>query len=847
MSNPLTHSNPPAYQTGARVPSSGKISRPVLVTAVTIILTGFWLTSDWYYFSLAADIKPTYVGTQSCLECHQDQAELWSGSYHDLAMDMATTDSVLGNFDNVQLEHYGVTSTMFTRDGSFFINTEGPDGNMADFKISYVFGVEPLQQYLVEFDREPNQPAGEIARLQVLRVCWDTQAEKWFYLGPPDVHERLQPDDDLHWTGIAQRWNNMCADCHSTNLQKGFDVKTGHYHTTFSEMDVSCESCHGPGSIHVDLAESFSLFWDRHHGFGLPRLKGADKAETQIQTCAPCHSRRRIVHPDFRPGSSFYDHFTNEPLRPETYHADGQISDEVYVFGSFIQSKMYHKGIRCTDCHDPHSTKIKFNDNRLCTSCHLNQHMANKYDTPQHHFHKVGSTGASCVDCHMPKTTYMEVDPRRDHSLRVPRPDLSLSLGTPNACVKCHFDDNIPPSVSLSDERKSALHLKQYADWVRVAASGEQDVQQQLNRVNQWAVDAVNHWYPDSTHRRDHFGQTLKVAWNQESIAPAAIVELLETPEIPAIARASALGWLDPSLSPESLETAVLQLKSSDPQVRIAALMTMQGYRDGTAGMSPFTTLVNKAMPLLSDPLRSVRVTAVQVVSEIPTQLWKGRDHTAFRKALEELKLGMLVNNDRAATHLTLGSIHENMGDANLAENYYRLAMQVEPHATGPRANLAALLDQRVEVIIQRARQSPGSMTAEDRNQMERFAIEAQQLRQAELANFQRDAGYAPNNAIVQYRYGLALYRNGKADEALLVLRHVHELEPQTPIYMIALSRLLQAVGQLEEALQVAEKLVMTEPLHQGLVEEIKAQILQRDNPSPNPPVPVPPQANPQP
>ena len=187
----------------------GKVAGPIVFAAIGILAIAIWLSVDWYSSALSDEINPVYVGKNKCVSCHQEEADKWTGSHHDLAMDMATTDSVLGNFDNVQLEHYGVTSTMFMRDGSFFINTEGPDGNMADFKISYVFGVEPLQQYLVEFDREPNQPAGEIARLQVLRVCWDTQAEKWFYLGPPDVHERLQPDDDLHWTGIAQRWNNM--------------------------------------------------------------------------------------------------------------------------------------------------------------------------------------------------------------------------------------------------------------------------------------------------------------------------------------------------------------------------------------------------------------------------------------------------------------------------------------------------------------------------------------------------------------------------------------------------------------------------------------------------------------
>ena len=111
--------------------------------------------------------------------------------------------------------------------------------------------------------------------------------------------------------------------------------------------------------------------------------------------------------------------------------------------------------------------------------------------------------------------------------------------------------------------------------------------------------------------------------------------------------------------------------------------------------------------------------------------------------------------------------------------------------------------------------------------------IQAEQLRKAELTNFERDARYAPNNAAVQYRYGLALYRDGQSEASVKILRRVHELEPRTPIYMIALSRLLQSLEDYEEALGIAEKLVEIEPQHQGLVEELRNQI--QANPSPTP------------
>ncbi len=233
---------------------------------------------------------------------------------------------------------------------------KGPTAKLHDYQVKYVFGVTPLQQYMVEFDRDAANGENNLPRVQVLRISWDTLKKKWFHLDPPDVTDRLAPTDDLHWTGVAQRWNNMCADCHSTNLQKGFDLKSLNYHTTFSEIDVSCEACHGPASKHIELARQYFPGWNRQRGYGLANLKRT--AEDQIQACAPCHSRRNLIASGYHSGEKFYDYFTDQLLTSGIYYPDGQVLDEDYIHGSFIQSKMYHKGIRCTDCHDPHTARL---------------------------------------------------------------------------------------------------------------------------------------------------------------------------------------------------------------------------------------------------------------------------------------------------------------------------------------------------------------------------------------------------------------------------------------------------------------------------------------------------------
>ena len=502
-----------------------------------------------YWSAKPQGIQPSFVGRSACIDCHQAEAEKFHGSHHDLAMDLATDETVLADFNDAEIEHDGIVSRMF-RDGKrFMVHTEGPTGEMEDFEIKYVFGVTPLQQYMVEFDRSPDMRPDEIPRVQVLRISWDTKNKRWFYLRPPDVADKLEPDDPLHWTGIAQRWQTMCANCHSTNLKNNFDPATQQYHTTFSEIDVSCEACHGPGSLHIELANTKSIFWDRNYRYGLAELKGSD-TEPQLQTCAPCHSRRGLLDESFHAGDLYTDHYNLETLGRETYHDDGQIKDEVYVYGSFIQSKMYHKGIRCTDCHDPHSLQLIHPGNETCTSCH--QHAAGKYDVPSHHHHKPGTPGASCVNCHMPETTYMEVDPRRDHSLRIPRPDLSVKLGTPNACSRCHVADQLP---KLAEDMREQYAEKEYADWLLAAEQGEESISDAIQATDQWCDEACETWYGEKRQKPYHFAEPLHAFRSGQPDSLEGLVDMIQRPldSVPEIAKATALRELAESGRAEAI------------------------------------------------------------------------------------------------------------------------------------------------------------------------------------------------------------------------------------------------------------------------------------------------------
>ncbi len=779
---------------------------------VVIAIPGY----DWFQ-TLPEGIKPTFVGRTRCIECHQDQAEKWRGSHHDLAMDLATESTVLGDFDNATIDHFGVRSRMYREHDRFMVQTEGPDGQLHDYQVQYVLGVEPLQQYMVELESRPAEDSQGIGQLQVLRITWDTEGKRWYFLNPPDVHEKIQPGDDLHWTGIASRWNNSCADCHSTNLQKNYDLQTGLYHTSFSEIDVSCEACHGPGSTHVQLAESKSLFWDRRYGYGLARLKGEDPT-TEIQSCAPCHSHRRVIHPGFEPGADFYDHFSNAPLLPSLYHADGQIMEEVYVYGSFIQSKMYHKSIRCTDCHDPHTAQLKQNGNQTCTSCH--QHPQAKYDAFSHHHH-TAKTGTSCVECHMPETTYMEVDPRRDHSIRIPRPDLSLQLGTPNACSRCHLD-----RATLPEERKQELHLRQYNDWVRAAREGHQDVKDELAKLDRWSADHARTWYGDAGEEPPRFAAALAAARNRSPTADEQLRTVLAGRNYPAVARATAVTWLDPLLSNENAQAVLEATRDRSPQVREVAATMLSGF--SREAETPYRELLKYAVPLLSDPSRNVRIASVQTVATIPQQMLNSEERVAFDNAFTELRSGLAVNNDRAAIYVSLGNIYQLLGDMQSAQKSFRRAIFVEPGFTGARSNLAELLDQQIQASMRRMQAVTVAEAQQLEQQLSPLRIEIVQLRRAELVNLARDAGNAPRIADVQYRYGLGLYRNGEYQAAEMYLKLTVELEPRSVLYLATIARFLQDQGRYKEALPFAERMAEVDPNRDDVLKELQQLLRQQ-------------------
>ena len=372
--------------------------------------------------AMAALAAPDYVGSESCIDCHADIAEAWSGSHHALAWTDAEEANILADFDGTRFELGDMTAAFRLSDGTYAVTVTETDGTSTDYKIHSVVGVAPLQQYLLE--TEPG-------RLQSFDVVWDVEQGAWFHLYPD---QDLPPDDGLHWTGPYKNWNARCAECHATGYKRNFGIQSQRYRSTQAEIGVGCEACHGPGAAHLAWAgdPDLPVEEDGLDPYGFSMSFDAAERDAYVGQCAGCHSRREpMADGNPLPGTPYHDAYTLSLLRPGLYEPDGQIRDEVYVYGSFLQSKMYAEGVGCANCHDPHSAELVAEGNALCTQCHSPAGNPDfptlrkaAYDTPDHHFHEAESQGAQCISCHMAERVYMGVDGRRDHSFRVPRPDI---------------------------------------------------------------------------------------------------------------------------------------------------------------------------------------------------------------------------------------------------------------------------------------------------------------------------------------------------------------------------------------------------------------------------------------
>jgi tetratricopeptide (TPR) repeat protein len=560
-----------------------------------------------------------YVGEAACISCHERAYNDWQGSHHDWAMKLPNDSTVLGDFNNREFSANGDSYLFHKDDSLFYVTSEDGNGNEQQYKIAYTFGVTPLQQYLIKF------PDG---KYQTLRASWDTEKKVWFnqYEGQEIPHR-----DWLHWTEGGQRWNTMCAECHSTNLEKNYNQEKDAFNTTYDIINVSCEACHGPGGDHMNWTYLGDPTTD-------PRIVslGWERVE-QFNQCAGCHARRVKLTEVMKPDVAFDDQFRLQTINDEFYHADGQIKEEDYVFGSFTQSKMFHNDVKCSNCHNVHSMELVYQGNLLCMQCH-----EVSYDTKQHHFHEEETLGAQCVECHMTGANFMGNDFRRDHSFRIPRPDQSAEYGTPNACNGCHED-----------------------------------------KSNKWSADWIIKWYGEE--RLDHFSDHLLKASQPpyDDATRQQVVNFIINLNYPAISRATALEYYPLIGDEQDYKMLVAALRDSSALVRFNALNKFQIF--------PLDQRLGLALEHAKDSSRQVRIGAAQLMIEQDLSQLPPVERGASSQARNELEVMLRSNADFPLGRLQLGDYYFRRNDPQRAMKEYEMALEMDSLLTPVYSNLATV------------------------------------------------------------------------------------------------------------------------------------------------------------
>jgi tetratricopeptide (TPR) repeat protein len=676
---------------------------------------------------------PNFTGSASCIECHQIEYDLWKGSDHEKAMDQATDQSVRGDFNNAVLDYKGFQNRFYRKGEKFFVYTQGPEGKPGEFEISYTFGVRPLQQYLIEF---------EGGRLQCLPIAWDTEKKQWFHLVPVVYqNEDIPPDDWLYWTNFGQNWNGMCADCHSTQLIKNLNPKTLQFGTEWHEINVGCEACHGPGSAHLDWAKLPEGNRPMDINTGLTVKTSNINNREYIDNCARCHSRRTALTDFDNKSNEFLDYCVPQIAVSPVYYDDGQILEENYVYASFLQSKMYMKGVKCSDCHNAHSLKFIKEGNDLCLQCHR----ADQYDVYSHHFHKknglehqaqafnsppqnIEGEGARCINCHMDGRYYMGVDYRRDHSFRIPRPDLTLEMNVPNACNSCHSD-------------KSA----------------------------QWSQDYILKWYGISS--KPHYGSIFAKGKNGDPLVFDKLAAIIVDELQPPMVRASGLGIIGNYRTQEARKVLKSVIGHSDPLIRTYAARSFSSDN--------INELKEVYLPLLYDPVRSVRMEAAFRLSYVQSEINDTLQKTALLDAIAEYEQSMRYTGDFAASNHNLGILYTNLGKNQEAVEAYRRAILIDDKFYPAKVNLATTLNNLGK-----------------NDEAEKLLKDVQKLH--------------PELSGINYSLGLLLAEMKKYDEALFYLEKATLETPVNPRSFYNLGLLLNQLGNkndAEKALLIAVKL----------------------------------------
>ena len=611
----------------------------------------------------SADVR--YLGSSACQRCHQDQYASWQRALHLKMTRGAAKAEVLGDFrTGTRFAKYGRSYQMFTRDGRYFMTVRRRDAGPETFEANYTLGARRFQGYLSSL------PDG---RIYVLPAFWHVETAQWV-----DFKEITPLPDDDH--DFRQIWNVNCFNCHATNLAQNFNRRTRTYATTWTEMGIGCEACHGPGGDHVSLMNR----WEKepgsrpaydtsrgNHGLGaLLKVFSPRTAERRriFDACGYCHGNKTNYFPGFKPGDVYEDYalpfLISQPIPRDDPQGDFWPDGRPTRFNrpqALTASGCFMKGQAvCTDCHlahgarNDHALKLPFErSNGLCTQCHAA--LAEPAALGEHTRHGPDSPGSRCVECHMSDVNWRLLNRRRDHTFAPPVPELTARYGTPNPCTTCHDA-----------------------------------------RTPEWATRTMDAWFGEHDRARRRASIAVADAMYRAGSGDRSAVEplarILANRSLGSLVRASAaefIGRLSAGARAPSLDALnALATATSDAEPVVRAFATRSLAQSGD----------QRAVPILSvrlrDRARVVRVLAASGLLDLGMTALPAGAQAAFVAAQDEYAQSLLSFPDSAPNQMALGVLRARQGRYDAAIVEWEQGRRLDP-SDGRFAKLIAAAKQR--------------------------------------------------------------------------------------------------------------------------------------------------------
>jgi tetratricopeptide (TPR) repeat protein len=691
------------------------------------------------------------TGSVGCRECHERFYQLWSTSFHGLAM-QAFTQKLAKEKLTEPAGDLAAGELRYRADiggETAWVVEQGPKGERK-YRIDYAVGGKNVFYFLTPLER---------GRLQVLPVAYDVRKKEWF----PTTASHLRPFSDnapaLPWTDPLYTFNTSCHGCHVSQVSVNYDLSTDSYRTTWTEPGINCETCHNPGGEHVRAA--------RETPKGEP-LKDSKIIVTKTftvdqhnSTCGPCHAKMSPVSPVFTPGERFYDHYDLAALEDPDFYPDGRDLGENYTYTRWRMSPCVKSGkLSCLHCHTS-SGRYRFRKpedaNKACLPCH--EERVGK--AAAHSRHPAGSEATRCISCHMPTTEFARMR-RSDHSMLPPTPAATIAYKSPNACNLCHADR----TAAWADNLVRAGRPRDYqAPVLRTAGLVDAARKREWKRLPEMLA------YPEEKDR-------------DEVIATSLIRLLRNCPD------------------EKKWPAFIKALSDPSPLVRGVSAAALTGH------VTP-----QSLHPLLAatrDDYRLVRIRAAEALAGVLTDRLGRLDRQSLEKAREEAEASFRARPDDYASHYNLGNFYLAGGNPKKAIEEFAISSKHRPDSVPPLVNASMAYyalgeKENAEKSLRRAvKLAPENVAA--RLNLGMLLGEMGKTKEAEK-EFRVAAKADPKSAQAAYNLCVVTSKE-RIEEALKWCRKAAELQPEDPKYGYTYAFFLDRKGSTAKAIPYLRKIV---------------------------------------